>query len=250
MIATSLSCGAPASAVEPRTSGRAAGTELQAQPPTSTTIAVPEYRAVVDDIAAAREALARELAAASTPEGRASVLTRARARLERAIVDELTPRWMGTPWAMNGVSTEPGEGAIACGYFVATILQDAGFRLRRVRFGQAAALRIQEATTPPRRAVHRFLSIPPEALAERVAALGDGVYIIGLNVHVGFVVVRGGDVRFVHSSYTGARVVVDEPLATARAIELSQPSGYFVSELISTDEAITRWLGGAALSLP
>ena len=29
---------------------------------------------------------------------------------------------------------------------------------------------------------------------------------------------RGGDVRFVHASYTGDRVVTDEPLATAQAM--------------------------------
>ncbi|MCA9715872.1 MAG: hypothetical protein KC468_14440 [Myxococcales bacterium] len=210
----------------------------------------PSYEALVESIDQERARLAGRLARASAPDEREVVIAEARAALSRALIDRLLPRWYGTPWAMNGTTDRPAEGAIACGYFVATILQDAGFSLHRTRFGQAAALRIQEATTPPERAVHRFFSIAPEQLADKIAALGDGVYIIGLNVHVGFVVVRDGEARLVHASYTDDRVVVDEALATARAIELSRPKGYFVSELLSTNAAVERWLERRPLQLP
>lgn len=209
----------------------------------------PSYEDVVAALASRREALATRLAKGG-PQARSAVIAEAREALSRAFIDGLLPHWMGTPWAMNGTTTKPGTGEIACGYFVSTILRDAGFNIHRTRFGQAAALRIQQATTPPGRKVHRFFSIEPESLAKNIAALGDGIYIIGLNVHVGFVVVRGGDVRFVHASYTDERVVVDEAFAKARAIELSQAKGYFVSELVSTDEAIERWLARETLHLP
>lgn len=71
---------------------------------------------------------------------------------------------------MNGTAERPGNDAIACGYFVATLLRDAGFVLDRVRFGQAAALRIQRAVSPETRPVHRIFSIPPSKLAEAVSA--------------------------------------------------------------------------------
>lgn len=97
--------------------------------------------------------------------------------------------------------------------------------------------------------MHQFFSIAPAKLAKRVAALGDGVYIIGLNVHVGFVVVDGAEVDFVHASYTDKRVVIREPLAEATAIANSQSAGYFVSELFSTQASVRRWLEDRKLAL-
>ena len=208
------------------------------------------YEQRVATVEARRRSFATALAGSESAEQRRSVASEARDFLLSAITDELLPAWAGTPWAMNGTATEPGTEPIACGYFVATVLRDAGVHLHRVRFGQAAALRIQTAMSPPQREVHRFFSIPPESLARKIAELGDGLYIIGLNVHVGFVVVRDGDVRLVHSSYTGSRVVTDEPFAEAAAIAASQEAGYFVSELFSTDAAVLQWVEGRPAKLP
>ena len=208
------------------------------------------YAEIVAGVAAARERFAARLDRAESQPARARVLDDARAYLHSVLANELLPAWLGTPWAMNGVAERPGDAPIACGYFVATVLRDAGFVLDRVRFGQAAALRIQHATSPEQRPVHRVFSIPPNALSKRIAGLGPGVYLIGLDVHVGFVVVTEADVRFVHSSYTGARVVTDEALAAAVAIANSQPSGYFVSELATTDDAVVAWIEGRRASLP
>lgn len=46
--------------------------------------------------------------------------------ISRIIIDSLMPCWYGTPWDFNGCTTEPGKGSIACGYFVSTVLRDAG----------------------------------------------------------------------------------------------------------------------------
>lgn len=219
-----------------------------ASPPKASVPASSEaYGASVERLRVQREQFAKELARAPEPD---AVLSRARTALLDAVTTELLPAWSGTPWAMQGTATVPGEDSIACGYFVSTVLRDAGLSLHRVRFGQAAALRIQNATTPAGVKVHQFFSIPPAKLAERIEGLGDGMYIIGLNVHVGFVVVRDGEARLVHSSYTGDRVVTDEPLASAVAISNSQPQGYFVSELFTTDASVRKWLEGGAYELP
>lgn len=224
-----------------------------ASTPSAESVPVPardiaeRYALSVERLSSQREALA---AALSTASDDAEVLGRARTALVRALADELLPAWSGTPWSMQGTATHPGEDSIACGYFVSTVLRDAGLDLNRVKFGQAAALRIQRATTPDGVKVHRFFSIPPARLAERIAALGDGVYLIGLDVHVGFVVVDGEDVWFVHSSYTDDRVVIRESLANAKAIANSQSHGYFVSELFSTDASVRKWLERGRYTLP
>ena len=60
--------------------------------------------------------------------------------------------------------------------------------------------------------------MPAEALERAIAGLGEGVSIVGLANHIGFVVVDGRGVRLVHASYTDGQVVIDEPLVSARAI--------------------------------
>ena len=53
--------------------------------------------------------------------------------------DELIPPWVGTEWAFYGTTQTPGEGEIACGYFVSTVLRDAGVKVERVKLAQQAS---------------------------------------------------------------------------------------------------------------
>ncbi len=208
----------------------------------------------VDDVAAQHVTLSAAWRAATTPAERAAVRDRASRYLTDVITDELLPPWLGMAWGLgkNSTATRPHQAGktIACSYFVGAVLQGAGFDLRdRFRLGQAAALNIQKSLVGGAGKVHRFLSIPPAELKEHLAALDDGVYVIGLDVHVGLVVIRGADVRFVHASYTGDQVVTDEPLGSAQAIANSQRRGYFVSPLVTAtgaadDWLIERWLEG------
>jgi hypothetical protein len=205
----------------------------------------------VQRLEARRVALAGAYARAPGAAARARVRAAARTAVVRAITDELAPAWIGTPWGLGHNSTarrphEPGK-TVGCGYFVAGVLENAGLRLdTRVRFAQAAALRLQRSLAPR---VHRYGSISPAELRTRVAALGDGLYVIGLNIHVGFVVVRGGAVRFVHASYTSPQTVVDEPLERAAAIAASQRAGYFVSPVFQDERLAEMWLRGTKVPL-
>ena len=55
----------------------------------------------------------------------------------------------------------------------------------------------------------------------------------------------------IHASYSGGRVVSDEPLVGAVAIEVSRKAGYFVSPVIVADDRndglIAAWLTRAAV---
>lgn len=244
LVAVSLAC--TGSSARSDTPGDAGAVDVAA--------AVERWDEAVDAIAAERTRLAAAWRAATTPAERSEVRDRASAFLASAMIDRLLPPWHGMAWGMgkNSTATRPHqEGkSISCSYFVGAVLQGAGFQLRdRFRLGQAAALVIQKSMTGGAGKVHRFLSIPPDDLRKRLAPLDDGLYIIGLDIHVGLVVIRGDDIRFVHASYTGDQVVTDEPLATAAAIARSQPRGYFVSPLVTTtgagdDWLIERWLEG------
>ena len=143
---------------------------------------------------------AAELVPAREPEERAFD-----ARLA-AIHDE----WLGTEWAFSGTTRTPRGGAIACGYFVTTTLQQAGVELDRVRLAQAASeTMIVELAKPE--TVRRFSDAPLDAFLASVRRQGEGYYIVGLDDHTGFLrVAEDGVITFVHSG-PGKGVVIEAP---------------------------------------
>jgi cell wall-associated NlpC family hydrolase len=238
-------------------SAPACGSRESAPPPPSHEATPQDWDAAVESVARRRAALQRRWRQAKDATARAQIRDEASRMLVAAIVDELAPHWLGMPWGMGPSSTATRpfapEQTIACSYFVGALLGAAGFALHdRFALGQAPALEIQRSLVGDPEQVHRFFSIPPQRLAERIAALGDGLWLAGLANHVGFVVVRDGEVRFLHASYTGDAVVMQEPLADSAAIAASQPKGYFISPVVlqrdaADDWVVERWLEGDAV---
>lgn len=212
------------------------------------------YEATLVRIEARRVELGKRFAAAETRVARGEVRAEARAYVRSVIRDAIWPAWLGMPWGLGKHSTPvrphaPGT-VIACGYFVSSVLENAGLRPgTRFSYAQAPALQVQRSLAPESRDLHRFFSVPGDELARRIAALGDGLYIIGLNNHIGFVDVHGGAVDVVHASYTGAQVVTREPLATAEVIANSRAAGYFVTPLFHDDRLVEAWLRGETVPL-
>lgn len=230
--------------------------EVEAQAPTveeapedTRAKAIERHDAALVELAKTREALASRYEQAGTSAERGEIRAEARRALEDTIVEDLFPAWLGMPWGMGKDSTatrphEP-EMKVGCSYFVTSVLISAGVELEnRFTFAQAPAIHIQRSLAPGDDQLHTHFSIPATKLRDRIASLGEGLYIIGLDTHVGFVVVRAGEVRFVHASYTGARVVTDEPLAEAKAIHNSRPKGYFVTPLFQDGRLVDMWLRG------
>ena len=92
---------------------------------------------------------------------------------------------------------------ISCSYFLTAALQNAGLVLEsRARFAQAPAAWIERALLPPGGQIHRYGTLPADELEQKLVGLGEGLYVVGLDIHVGFIVVRDGHAWFVHSSYT------------------------------------------------
>lgn len=186
------------------------------------------------------------------PKVRSAVRDEARRYVVDALVEQIFPRWLGMPWTMaiieDGlrpdarVPWEEGRG-ISCSFFVVSTLENAGLRLagRRV-FAGAVSLPVQRSLSPRRQDLRRWHGIGPAGLKRKMLAWGDGLYLVGLNCHIGYIAVRDGDVRFVHASYTEPYRVVDEPLAGAAAIAYSP--GYVVTALFRDDRLIEHWLSG------
>ena len=155
----------------------------------------------------------------------------------RYIDQQLIPHWIGTPWDFNGTTQIPGEGYIACGYFVTTVLRDAGVTIQRVKLAQLASEQMIKSLT---RKIEHYSDCSFQDFIQKVKAKGVGISIIGLDNHTGFLYYDGRELYFIHSSYVGTAAVAKE-VASRNAI--LQQSKYKVVGFISQDKLfIQRWL--------
>jgi hypothetical protein len=219
-----------------------AGSGCHAQP--SATYSAPAYRATLHHFDQRRGALAARYQRATTPAARANCLAEARELWLASLDSTVFPAWEGTPWHFYGQSWEPRQGSIACGYFVTTALHHTGLRLQRTLLAkQAATVIIRNLTTEAH--MHRYRGLSQADFVQEMRQLGPGLYVLGLDYHVGFLRVReGGAVQMIHSSYTGAGGVVREAVDSSPALE----SQARVVGKISDDPTLLRaWLLGTPL---
>jgi preprotein translocase subunit Sss1 len=209
----------------------------------TTTPSVHNYKHVLARLEAERLRLSSRFQTAS-PTDRTAVIAEARTLITKSIYEDLFPAWYGTGWDFNGTSEVPQQGKIACGYFVSTVLRDAGWNVERVRLAQQASENIiLSLTTDP--FVKRFRRVPIGEFVNAVKESGAGIYIVGLDVHVGFIVNTGSDVYFIHSSYAEPYVVLKEKAMESGILASSK---YRVLGNISADERLIRdWLTGKAI---
>lgn len=85
-----------------------------------------------------------------------SIRKEAQQYLLHQLTTAVFPAWYGTPWDFNGISETPGEGLIACGYFVSTTLKQVGFNLNRYRVAQADATTIAKTLCLPVKTFRAF----------------------------------------------------------------------------------------------
>jgi hypothetical protein len=197
-----------------------------------------DYQALVEDTERWRKDLADRYHKSTKPEDRDKVLKETRAFLE-TLLPSMMRCWLGTPWDFNGTAEGPGKDPIACGYFVATVLRDAGFRVDRYKLAKQPSENILR-TFLPRRALLRRVGVPYETFAAEARSLDPGIYIIGLDTHVAFLVAENRTFRFIHSSGSQPWCVVDEGETEAAVLK---SSNYRILGNLSADRRVlTRWL--------
>lgn len=192
-----------------------------------------------------RRDLAARHARARGPEDKERVLEEARRFLE-TLLPAMMRCWLGTPWDFHGTSETPGEGKIACGYFVATVLRDAGFRVDRYQLARQPSQNILRSFLP-REALTLRVGVPYDRFADELAAAEPGIRVIGLDHHVAFVVGGTDGFRFIHSSGSDPWCVVDEDRGRA---DVLRRSSYRVHGSLTGDRALLlRWLRGERIQV-
>lgn len=149
--------------------------------------------------------------------------------------------WMETDWDYNGTTEIPGTGSIACGYFVTTLLRDMGVKLDRNSLAQCASEPMIKKLVEERY-IQRYSGYSIENFVASVKRSGDGIYLVGLDNHTGFIVCEKGNVTFVHSGGgVPARVLRQDAMHSG----LLERSSYRVTGKLSADDHfLTKWLKG------
>ena len=198
-----------------------------------------DYKDALVNLEAQRVALASRYQRAPSAAARAEVRAQARIVVARSVYVEIFPSWYGTPWDFNGTTEVPQHGKIACGYFVTTVLRDAGWRVQRARLAQQASENIiLSLTTDPY--IKRFRRVAITDFVAAVKEWGAGIYVVGLDIHTGFIVNTGDEVYFIHSSYGEPYAVVREKASESKILAASQ---YRVLGKITADDVfMEKWL--------
>ena len=156
-----------------------------------------------------------------------------------AVTETIIPGWIGTTWNFNGTSEKPQQGSIACGYFVTTILRDAGLSLARIKLAQCASEQMIVSLVQSKY-IRRFSNVKMKDFMQSIQDQGYGLYIVGLDNHTGFIYNDGKDIHFIHSTFVGTRNVQKEKATTSWILDQSK---YRVLGKISTDEKVLeRWI--------
>ena len=166
--------------------------------------------------------------------------------LENLILNQLLPFWYGTPWNFNGYTETPKKGAIACGYFVSTVMKHVGFNVDRYKLAQQNPLNEAKTIAAGDSAeIYEVNSSPLQKIF--VAEKQEGLYFVGLDFHVGFLLFRNKELYFIHSNYIGAVGVVFEKAIFSDAFNAA--SAYRIAEISPNEKLLEKWVKGEAISV-
>ena len=153
------------------------------------------------------------------------------------ISDKFFRSWYNTPWTFHGHSQIPKEGSIACGYFVTTTLRDMGFNIPRIKWAQQASEYVVKKLSTD---ISRFYKKPMKDIIDTIETKGEGLYIVGLDQHVGYIYYVNGKMSFVHANYYRPKIgVMSEPLTGRNPLNDSK---YRIIGKIFDKEMVRNWI--------
>jgi hypothetical protein len=159
-------------------------------------------------------------------------------QLQKELTENVFPYWYGTPWDYNGYTNTPNKGVIACGYFVSTTLKHIGFNLNRYDIAKMYSSGI---VTVLCHSDYKTLD-DFDAFQEYCITLPDGIYILGLSNHVGFLSIENGTSYFIHSDYSSEDGVRKELVKDSYA--LGNSSSFWVGNFSNHPETIEWYKKG------
>ena len=148
--------------------------------------------------------------------------------LRNVVSEKLFQFWEGTRWGYNGTTEIPGEGKIACGYFVTTILRDCGFKINRSELAQMGSENMMMKLLEEKN-LKRYHNVDVHQFISEIKKSGDQLYFLGLDTHIGFLLCEKGECYFIHSSGRVVKEIAEKSNAVIK-------SNYRVTGCITADE--------------
>lgn len=196
-----------------------------------------DYNALLQEIEVKKSAFQTSYSQVNAT-SKAKIIDETRAYLTNIIANNIFNQWYGTKWDFNGTTRTPQKGEIACGYFVTTVLVDVGFKIPRIKWAQSASEVFIKKMSPNN--LKRFTDRPLSEVKKYLFAAGNGLYLVGLDNHVGFVLVDGKSISFIHSNYYFPEVgVMKEDISTKNPLK---DSHYRIFGKLLMDEMVVNWL--------
>ncbi|MCH2044711.1 MAG: hypothetical protein MK212_11385 [Saprospiraceae bacterium] len=166
------------------------------------------------------------------------ILQESGAYVTEQLTKNIFKAWYGTPWDYSGTTQIPRQGQIACGYFVSTTLLHAGFEVERVTLAQQASSNIIKTLCAPS-TIKIFKKVKP--FKNYISQQADGLYLVGLSKHVGFLWKKKNKLFFIHSSASNGKKTHKESFDKCRSLQKSRT--YVVGHLFpNNDWLMEKWL--------
>lgn len=172
------------------------------------------------------------------------VIEKAQLEIKTILIDQIIPNWYGTKWSFEGHTEIPKSGNIACGYFVSTTLRDAGFKLNRFKLAQLNPLEEAKSIS----CGETITTIKNSSLTElkkHFLTLKDGIYFIGLDFHVGYILKEQQNVYIIHSNYINKQGVVKENIEKSKA---ASSSIYYIVPISTNQKLLKKWILNKSLN--
>jgi hypothetical protein len=157
----------------------------------------------------------------------------------KSIGTDLYSKWHGTPWDFNGTTEIPGQGSIACGYFVTTVLRDMGCNINRIKLAVCPSLQMMKSLSS-HQIISNLSNLDAAGFNDYFNKQGKGVYVIGLDYHTGIIVNDGTETWLIHSYYVRRQGVIKEPISTSGALRSSKTK--WVTSLTGNNGFLAKWL--------
>jgi hypothetical protein len=163
----------------------------------------------------------------------------------RIMRDSIFYYWYGTPWDFNGYTNTPRDGLVACGYFISTPLKHIGLNVNRYKLAQQGAEPMILSVNGNAPIFQTIDLLELETYLNSEPA--DGLYVIGLSYHVGYILRENGENFMVHSDYNSPVAVCKKSFATCEALHSS--GIYVLGKLSGNADFLNIWLRGTRVAI-
>lgn len=125
---------------------------------------------------------------------------------------------------------------------MSTTLKHCGLTLNRFKLAQQYSLEIvKRISSGDSVLIYREINAQ-QFLQKTKGKIKHGLYVVGLDNHVGFMLYEGSEVYFIHSSYFDPVAVVREKASESKALATSRT--FVMCNISSNEKLIKKWIMG------